>query len=133
DQVGLTLATADVLSFGGGFFDYDNDGWLDLFIANGHVFPEIEGSSLGIHYKQINSLFHNDGKGHFVESTSQAGDGFQTAYVGRGVAFADLDNDGFVDVIVANNGDHPVLLRNNGNGNHFLSFELLGRRSNADG
>src|ERR1700730_4563691 len=69
DAVGITEPTRHVLSFGGGFFDYDNDGWLDLFIANGHVYPEVEIASPGSHYKQINSLFHNDAKGKFFEVT----------------------------------------------------------------
>jgi len=133
DQAGITGPTHDVLSFGGGFFDYDNDGWLDLFIANGHVYPEIEQASPGIRYKQINSLFHNERNGKFVETTKQAGNGFQTPYVGRGVAFADFDNDGFVDLVVSNNGDPPLLLHNSGgNGNHFLNFKLVGTKSNRD-
>ena len=133
DQAGITGPTHDVLSFGGGFFDYDNDGWLDLFIANGHVYPEIEKASPGIRYKQINSLFHNERNGKFVETTKQAGNGFQTPYVGRGVAFADFDNDGFVDLVVSNNGDPPLLLHNSGgNGNHFLNFKLVGTKSNRD-
>ena len=133
DQAGITRPTRDVLSFGGGFFDYDNDGWLDLFIANGHVYPEVEQATPGIHYKQINSLFHNEGNGRFADVGKLAGTGFGTAYVGRGVAFADLDNDGFLDVVVANNGDPPLLLHNSGgNGNHFLNFRLLGTKSNRD-
>jgi len=133
DQAGITRPTHDVLSFGGGFFDYDNDGWLDLFIANGHVYPEVEQATPEIHYKQINSLFHNEGNGKFVETTKLAGTGFQTPHVGRGVAFADFDNDGFVDVVVANNGDPPLLLHNSGgNGNHFLNFKLVGTKSNRD-
>ncbi len=133
DQAGITVPTHDVLSFGGGFFDYDNDGWLDLFIANGHVYPEIEQGSSGVHYKQINSLFHNEGNGKFLETTKLAGNGFQTPYVGRGVAFADFDNDGFMDLVVGNNGDPPLLLHNSGgNGNHFLSFKLVGTKSNRD-
>ena len=133
DQVGITIPTYNVLSFGGGFFDYDNDGWLDLFIANGHVYPEVEKSAQKADYKQINSLFHNDGKGKFVEVTKSAGDGFQTPFVGRGAAFADFDNDGNVDVIVANNGDPPLLLHNGGgSGNHFVNFKLVGAKSNRD-
>src|SRR6266566_3835572 len=62
---GLTDVTRPFLSFGGGFFDYDNDGWLDLFIANGHVYPGVEKTNPGSHYKQINLLLHNDGKGRF--------------------------------------------------------------------
>jgi hypothetical protein len=110
DAAGITRLTRDVLSFGGGFFDYDNDGWLDIFIANGHVYPEVEQATPGTHYKQKNSLFHNEGNGSFTEVSKLSGDGFATPHAGRGVAFADFDNDGFVDVIVANNGDPPVLL-----------------------
>src|SRR5450755_574812 len=133
EQSGITRMTRDVLSFGGGFFDYDNDGWLDLFVANGHVYPEVEQATPGTHYKQINSLFHNEGKGKFTDVGKLSGDGFATPYVGRGVAFADFDNDGFVDVVVANNGDAPLLLHNSGgNGNHFLSFRLSGSKSNRD-
>ena len=133
DEAGITRPTHDVLSFGGGFFDYDNDGWLDLFIANGHVYPEVEQATPEIHYKQTNSLFHNQGNGKFVETTKLAGSGLQTPHVGRGVAFADFDNDGFTDVVVANNGDPPLLLHNSAsNGNHFLNFKLVGTKSNRD-
>jgi len=126
-----------VLSFGGGFFDYDNDGWLDIFIANGSVYPEINRVSPDLHYKQINSLFHNDRNGRFTELGAASGDGFATPYAGRGVAFADFDNDGSMDVVVANNGDPPLLLHNDGPGhgarNHFVNFKLVGTRSNRDG
>ncbi len=133
DEAGITRLTREVLSFGGGFFDYDNDGRLDLFIANGHVYPEVEQATPGTHYKQVNSLFHNEGNGKFIEVGKSSGTGFETPYVGRGVAFADLDNDGFVDVVVANNGDSPLVLHNSGgNGNHFLILKLLGRKSNRD-
>jgi hypothetical protein len=132
-QVGVAGPTHDVLSFGGGFFDYDNDGWLDIFIANGHVYPEVEQVQASTHFKETNTLFHNEGKGRFVETTKSAGSGFQTPYVSRGVAFVDLDNDGFVDVVVGNNGDPPLLLHNSGgNGNHFVNFRLVGTKSNRD-
>jgi hypothetical protein len=132
DRAGITVATRGVLGFGGGFFDYDNDGWLDLFVANGHVYPEVELVSPEIHFKQINSLFRNDGHGKFVEATKSAGSGLQTPYVGRGVAFADFDNDGNMDLVVSNNGDPPLLLHNSGSGNHFLNFKLVGTKSNRD-
>jgi enediyne biosynthesis protein E4 len=133
DRAGITGPTRGVLSFGGGFFDYDNDGWLDLFIANGHVYPEVEQASPDARFKQLNSLFHNEGNGKFVETTKSAGPGFQTPYVGRGVAFADFNNAGHVDVVVANNGDPPLLLHNSsGDSNHFLNFKLLGSKSNRD-
>jgi enediyne biosynthesis protein E4 len=133
EQAGITRQTRDVLSFGGGFFDYDNDGWQDIFIANGHVYPEVEQATPATHYKQINSLFHNEGNGKFTEVGKTSGSGFATPYAARGVAFADFDNDGFVDLVVANNGDPPLLLHNSGgNGNHFLNFKLVGTKSNRD-
>ncbi len=133
DEAGITRPTHDVLSFGGGFFDYDNDGLLDIFIANGHVYPEVEQATPGTRYRQINSLFRNTGKGKFVEVSKSSGSGFDTPHVGRGVAFVDLDNDGFVDIVVANNGDAPLVLHNSaGNGNHFLNFKLVGKKSNRD-
>jgi hypothetical protein len=133
NQAGVAGPTFNVLGFGGGFFDYDNDGWLDLFIANGHVYPEVETVEGGTYFKQINTLFHNNGNGKFVETTKSAGDGFKTPYVGRGVAFADLDNDGSIDIVVGNNGDLPLLLHNGGgSGNHFANFRLIGTKSNRD-
>jgi hypothetical protein len=132
DEAGITSPTQNVLSFGGGFFDYDNDGWLDLFIANGHVYPEIEQASPGTRYKQLNSIFRNDGTGKFVETSKQTGIADQSRHVSRGAAFADFDNDGFIDIVVANNGDPPLLLHNSGNGNHFINFKLVGTKSNRD-
>jgi hypothetical protein len=134
DLVGIAEPTRQVLSFGGGFLDYDNDGWLDLFIANGHVYPEVDHSLPGITYKQINSLFRNSGGGRFVEVTKVSGSGFAVPHAARGAAFADFDNDGDVDIVVANNGDPPLLLSNKGgNGRHFLSFKLVGTKSSRDG
>jgi hypothetical protein len=133
DLAGITLPTKHVLSFGGGFVDFDNDGWLDLFIANGHVYEAVEQVFPDTHYKQINSLFRNNGAGKFIEVTREAGNGFSVPYAGRGAAFADFDNDGNVDVVVANNGDPPLLLHNGGApGNHFANFKLAGTKSNRD-
>ncbi len=133
ERAGIAAPTRQVLSFGGGFFDYDNDGWLDLFIANGHVYPGVEKTDPSVHYKQIDSLFHNQGNGTFVETTKSAGDGFSTPYLGRGAAFLDYDNDGNMDIIVGNNGDPQLLLHNSGGaGNHFIGFQLVGTRSNRD-
>ncbi len=133
DEAGITLATKDVLSFGGGFFDYDNDGWLDIFIGNGHVYPEIEQVTADTLYKQHNSLFHNEKNGKFSEVSAQGGLNSLPPRAGRGVAFADFDNDGYIDVLVANNGDPPTLLHNNAlHKNHFVNFKLVGTKSNRD-
>src|SRR5271157_180271 len=137
EQSGIAEPTRNVLSFGGGFFDYDNDGWLDLFIANGSVYPEIEKVNAEIHYKQINTLFHNEHNGRFTDVTATAGNGFAVPHAGRGVAFVDFDNDGYVDVVVGNDGDPPLLLHNDGPAggsprNHFVNFKLVGTRSNRD-
>ena len=133
DSAGIMRTTREHLSFGGGFFDYDNDGWLDLFIANGHVFPGIDKVMPGVHYRQSNSLFHNDGKGTFLDVSRFQGSSWQIPALGRGVAFADFDNDGYVDILVGNDGDPPALLHNNGGTrNHFVSFKLVGVKSNRD-
>ncbi|HXM15300.1 MAG TPA: CRTAC1 family protein, partial [Candidatus Eremiobacteraceae bacterium] len=133
DEAGITLATKDVLSFGGGFFDYDNDGWLDIFIGNGHVYPEIEQVTADTLYKQHNSLFHNEKNGKFSEVSAQGGLNSLPPRAARGVAFADFDNDGYIDVLVANNGDPPTLLHNNAlHKNHFVNFKLVGTKSNRD-
>jgi hypothetical protein len=121
------------LSFGGGFFEMDNDGWLDLFIANGHVYEGVEKVFPDTTYKQINSLFHNNGAGKFIDVTREAGSGFTVPHAGRGAAFADFDNDGNVDVVVANNDDPPLLLHNSGGtGNRFVNFKLIGKKSDRD-
>ncbi len=132
-RLGIAAATKKVLSFGGGFLDYDNDGWLDLFIANGHVYQGVEKTRPNVTYRQINSLFHNERNGKFYEATAVAGDGFSIPHLGRGAAFADFDNDGNLDILVGNSGDPPMLLHNGGGtGNHFLNLKLVGTQSNRD-
>ncbi len=130
---GIAEATRNVLSFGGGFFDYDNDGWLDIFIANGHVYPEVEIVSPEVRYKQINSLFHNQSNERFADVAKLSGDAFSIPSSGRGVGFADFDNDGNMDLIVGNDGDPPLLAHNQGGtGNHFVNLKLVGTKSNRD-
>jgi hypothetical protein len=109
---------------------------VDLFIANGHVYQGVENSIVKGHYKQINLLFHNNRDGTFADATADAqahGNGFSVPHLGRGAAFADLFNDGHEDIVVANNDDPASILRNrSGGSNHFVSFKLLGTRSNRD-
>ena len=122
------------LGWGGGFFDFDNDGWPDLFIANGHVYPEPARQGLGGPYRQHNLLYHNLGNGVFDDVTKLSGPGLELERSGRGVAFADLDEDGDVDIVINNQNDLPTLLRNDGgNRKNFIQVRLLGGRSNRDG
>jgi hypothetical protein len=128
---GIGLATLPTLGWGVGFLDYDNDGRQDLFIANGHVFPNIDDRNLGTTWKQHNQLFHNEGEGRFLDVTAQAGPAFQELHSARGAAFGDFDNDGDVDIVVNNMDEAPSLLRNDGgNAAHWVGLRLLGARRN---
>ena len=133
-KAGIGEITPKFLSFGGGFLDFDNDGWLDLFIADGHVYQGVEQSTDSGSYKQINLLFHNERNGTFRDVTADAGPAFAVRHLGRGVAFADLFNNGHLDVVVGNNDDPPLLLKNEtAPANHFVSVKLVGVKSNRDG
>jgi hypothetical protein len=133
---GIADAGFPYLGFGAGFFDANNDGWLDLFIANGHVYPEVDQSSADERYLQPNQLMLNNRDGTFREVTSEAGAGFQVRHGGRGAAFGDVDNDGDVDLLVNNNDGYaegpPLLLRNDRPQGHFISLSLVGVASNRD-
>ncbi len=123
------------LGWGGGFFDYDNDGWPDIFIANGHVYPELENHHHPESpFRQRNLLYHNTGDGRFEDVTSIAGPGLDLRRSGRGVAFGDIDNDGRLDILINNQNDPPTLLRNESeNTNHWISIRTVGTKSNRDG
>jgi enediyne biosynthesis protein E4 len=128
---GLAAATRRLTGWATGFFDFDNDGWKDLFFANAH-FPEL-GNLLGTPAALPNSLFRNTG-GRFEDISTAAGPAFQSAAFNRGAAFADFDNDGKVDVIVTAIGSEARLLRNvTPTTNHWLAFRLRGTKSNRDG
>ena len=121
--------------FGTLFFDYDNDGWLDLLVANGAVqlLPELMRKRDPYPLGQPNQLFHNDGKGKFVEASDQAGKAFQLLEVSRGAAFGDIDNDGDTDVLITNNnGPARLLLNQAGNRNHWLGLRLIGKDKGRD-
>ena len=123
------------LGWGGGFFDYDNDGWPDIFIANGHVYPELENHHHPESpYRQRNLLYHNAGDGRFEDVTSIAGPGLDLRRSGRGVAFGDLNNDGRLDILINNQNDPPTLLRNESESlDHWISIRTVGTKSNRDG
>ncbi|MFQ5877574.1 MAG: CRTAC1 family protein [Acidobacteriota bacterium] len=128
---GLGTPTLRTLGWGTGFIDYDNDGHRDIFIANGHVYPGIDGTNLGTTWKQRDQLFHNDGRGRFRETTDEAGPAFRQAHSSRGAAFGDLDNDGDIDIVVNNMDEPPSLLRNDGgNARSWIGFRLLGAPPN---
>ncbi|HTI05632.1 MAG TPA: FG-GAP-like repeat-containing protein [Gemmatimonadales bacterium] len=135
DRVGLGQIALDFVGWGTFFFDYDNDGKLDLFVANGHTFQRRDvPEQLAPETAQ---LFWNRGTSDgFFDVSAASGDYFRTPHVGRGAAFADYDNDGDLDVVVVNHSGRVALLRNEGgNRNHWLNVRLEGRHSNhtADG
>ncbi len=131
-RAGLDGAVRPFLGFGTAFFDCDNDGWLDIFVANGHLYPQLEQLSSGLRYRQRNLLYRNAG-GRFREVGAAAGPGMSAAAVSRAAAFGDYDNDGDVDVFVANLNEKPALLRNEGgNRNNWIGLELEGGESNRD-
>jgi enediyne biosynthesis protein E4 len=119
------------LGFGVGFLDFDNDGWQDIFIANGHVYPQIEGRKLHVSYAQRKIVYRNLRNGRFAEVSQKAGAAILEPQVSRGCAFGDFDNDGNVDVLVNNLDGAPSLLRNEGGSrNNWLILKCSGTRSN---
>jgi enediyne biosynthesis protein E4 len=125
-----TLVT---LGFGCFFFDYDNDGWPDIFVADGHIENEIERVQKRVSYAEPPHLFRNLGGGKFQEVTAQMGGGFASPKVARGAAYADIDNDGALDVLMTTNGGRAWLFHNEGGTNHSLRLKLIGTKSNRDG
>lgn len=129
---GISQATRLLSGWGLKFFDYDNDGLVDLFLANGHPDDMIESYSHQVRYKEPLLLFHHDGK-KLSNVSAQAGPAFQQMFPARGLAVGDYNNDGRIDVLIGNNGDAPVLLKNNaGEGNHWLGVTLQGTGCNRD-
>ncbi|HEY7306442.1 MAG TPA: CRTAC1 family protein [Bryobacteraceae bacterium] len=128
----LGAGTFKMSGFGTRFFDYDNDGWRDLFIADGHVLDNVQLFHAGTEYAEPKVVYRNTG-GTFQDVTKQLGPDLAVPRVSRAAAFADYDNDGDVDVLVTNNGDRPQLFRNqDGNRNHWVEVRLIGTRSNRD-
>ena len=131
---GLGVESLNYLTFGTNFFDYDNDGHLDIFAANGHVDADISDYDPIVSYPQTNQLFRNNGDGTFTDVSARSGAPFSVPNVSRGAAFGDYDNDGDVDIYVVNSNQRAVLLRNDGgNRNHWLGLQLVGTQSNRDG
>jgi len=132
DLEGLGEIALDFVGWGTDFFDYDNDGKLDLFVVNGHTFQDQESPERLI--PQRNLLFWNKGREGFFEVGAVSGPALGQKHVGRGAAFADYDGDGDVDIFVVVHGGRPILLRNDGgNRNHWLKIRLKGSGKNRFG
>ncbi len=115
------------------FMDYDNDGWKDLLIAQGHDLDTVEKSYPQLHYREPMMLLRN-AAGRFINVSSMSGPVFQQAWVGRGMAVGDIDNDGRLDAVVSTNGGEAHILHNEtSSANHWLTLKLVGHKSNRDG
>ncbi len=119
------------VGWGTGFFDLDNDTWLDLFAVNGHVYPQMDQTFAGMKYKQGKLLFINLGNGTFCNAVEQGGTALSELRVSRGAAFGDLDNDGQTDIVVEDLDASPMILKNSGDrSNHWITLELAAKQGN---
>lgn len=126
-KIGVGAPTLPFVGFGDGFLDYDNDGWKDLLIVNGHVYPEVDGKGWGTSYAERPLLFHNLKNGKFELIPAVEGSGLAVVTTSRGAAFGDLFNDGKIDVVVNAVDSVPVLLRNvNPDHHHWVELKLIG-------
>ncbi len=122
------------LAFGTKLFDYDNDGDLDIYCTNGHVTDNVELYDAQLTYKQSDLLYENIGGGRFKDVSAESGPAFRIKHVGRGAAVGDIDNDGDLDIVIADCGGPALLYRNDGgNRNHWLAIKARGRESNRFG
>jgi len=132
-QAGLGAHT-QYLGWGCGFFDYDNDGWADILLCNGHVYPEVEQLKTEAGYPQRKVLYKNRRDGRFEEVSRYAGPGINDPNASRGAAFGDYDNDGDVDVVVNTVNGYPQLLRCDSKiGNNWIKVKAIGTKSNRSG
>jgi hypothetical protein len=130
---GLGLYT-QYLGWGTMFFDFDNDGWPDLILVNGHVYPEVDSQHLGSNFKEPRILYRNNGDGTFTDVSSSAGSGITTAASSRGLAVGDLWNDGRMSAVISNMNATPSLLVNQiRTPNHWIAIRTVGTKSNRDG
>jgi hypothetical protein len=130
DQPGEIAPATQLLSgWGLKFFDYDNDGDPDLFLVYGHPDDMIESRVPRVRHKEPLLLFENIGRG-FKDVSASSGPVFSKMFSGRGMAIGDFDNDGDADVLTSNNGEPPLLLRNNGNRNNWIGLQLIATKSN---
>ena len=141
DTIASALGQTNILrsAFGARMFDFDNDGWRDLLVVNGHILDNIPLYHPEVKYAEEKVLYRNVGDAVFVDATKTQNAGFRLPRVGRGLAVGDYDNDGWQDFLVSNNGEDAQLFRNDGAsepaaaGNHWLAVRLVGTKSNRDG
>jgi hypothetical protein len=129
---GLVTDSWSDLSWGVGFFDFNNDGWKDVFVANGHIYPQVDRVPVNTSYRQKNKLYLNNGTAKLINASAAAGPGLQLERSSRGAAFADFNNDGRIDIAVLALDEPPALLMNQRPGagaGHWLIVKLDGERN----
>jgi hypothetical protein len=132
-KAGIGFPSLKMSGWGNGIYDFDNDGFKDLFTANSHVSDNADDDPQQ-HYRQANAVFQNLQDGTFRDVSTQAGPDMQVRAAHRGCAFGDLNNDGKIDVVVSAIGDHAELLYNTTtNSNHWILLQTIGVKSNRDG
>lgn len=130
-QAGVAAPSLPYVKWGTSFVDLDNDGWLDLIVVSGHVYPQVDVLPTGAKYREPKLVEMNQGNGTFCDASQQAGPALQIPRVSRGLAVGDLFNDGNMDVVIEDIDGEPLLLRNAGvAGRHWVSIELAGTKSN---
>jgi enediyne biosynthesis protein E4 len=130
-EAGIALATIPYVGWGDAFVDLENDGWPDLFLVNGHVYPQVDDKDVGTKYREPKLLFQNQHDGTFLDISKRSGPAIQIPQVSRGLAVGDLFNDGRLELVVENIEGSPMILRAEGGPkNHWISFELSGTKSN---
>jgi hypothetical protein len=128
---GIAAGTSGYVGWGDAFVDFSNDGWPDIFVVNGHVYPQVDSHPGGVRYREPKLLFLNQRKGEFKNISNRVGPAIQVPQVSRGMAIGDLFNDGRLEAVVENLTGEPMILRPEGGPpNHWISFALQGTRSN---
>ena len=127
---GIARPTLHYVGWGDAFYDIDNDGWLDLILVNGHVYPQVDQANIGVRFREPSLLFLNQRDGTFRDASAQAGAALKLPRVGRGLAIGDLFNDGVQEIVIEDLEGEPSILRPQGGPrNHWISLELAGTRS----